>query len=50
MIIMLSVIGRHHPPVFDEEIPLDRARLWLALFALVMFILCFMPVPLDFIR
>ena len=50
MILMLGVIGRHHPPVFDEDTPLDRPRLWLALFALVMFILCFMPVPLDFVR
>lgn len=50
MILMLTVIGRHHPPVFDEDTPLDRTRMWLALFALVMFILCFMPVPLDFVR
>jgi len=50
MILMLAIIGRHHPPVFDEDTPLDRPRMWLALFALVMFILCFMPVPLDSIR
>jgi hypothetical protein len=33
--------------VFDEEVPLDRARLWLALFALVMFVLCFTPSPIQ---
>jgi membrane-associated protease RseP (regulator of RpoE activity) len=35
-----------HPRVFDEHVPLDRTRLWLALFALVMFILCFTPAPI----
>jgi membrane-associated protease RseP (regulator of RpoE activity) len=44
---MLLAFGRHHPPVFDEEVPLDRARLWLALFALVMFVLCFTPSPIQ---
>ena len=32
---------------FDEEIPLDSLRLWLALFAAVMFILCFTPAPIE---
>jgi membrane-associated protease RseP (regulator of RpoE activity) len=50
MLVMLRLFGRHHPPVFDEETPLDRGRLILAVFALVMFILCFIPVPLDLIR
>jgi len=50
MLVMLRLFGRHHPPVFDEEIPLDRGRVMLALFAVVMFVLCFMPVPLGFIR
>jgi len=47
MIVMLFAFGRHHPPTFDADVPLDRARLWLALFALVMFILCFTPAPIE---
>ena len=47
MIVMLFVFGPHHPRVFDEHVPLDRTRLLLALFALVMFILCFTPAPIE---
>ena len=47
MIVMLFVFGRHHPRVFDEDVPLDRARLMLALFAVVMFVLCFTPAPIQ---
>jgi len=47
MAIMLLTLGARHPRVFDEEVPLDRARMWLAGFAVVMFILCFTPAPIQ---
>jgi membrane-associated protease RseP (regulator of RpoE activity) len=47
MVVMLFAFGRHHPATFDEHVPLDRTRLWLALFALVMFIVCFTPAPIE---
>ena len=47
MIAMLVMFGPRHPRVFDEEVPLDRTRLCLALFALVMFVLCFTPAPIE---
>jgi hypothetical protein len=47
MIAMLFLFGRHHPRVFDEEVPLDRNRRWLALGALAMFVLCFTPAPIQ---
>jgi membrane-associated protease RseP (regulator of RpoE activity) len=47
MIVMLLAFGRHHPPVFDEEVPLDRTRVLMAVFAAVMFILCFTPAPIQ---
>jgi membrane-associated protease RseP (regulator of RpoE activity) len=47
MLVMLFTFGRHHPRVFDEEIPLDRTRMWLALFALVMFVVCFTSAPIE---
>jgi membrane-associated protease RseP (regulator of RpoE activity) len=48
MMVMLYMFGPRHPPVFDEDAPLDRARLLLALVALVMFVLCFTPAPITF--
>jgi 1,4-dihydroxy-2-naphthoate octaprenyltransferase len=47
MIVMLFLFGRHHPRTYDEQVPLDRTRTALAVFALVMFALCFTPVPIE---
>ena len=47
MIAMLFVFGRHHPRTFDEHVPLDRTRLILAAFAVLMFVLCFTPAPIE---
>jgi membrane-associated protease RseP (regulator of RpoE activity) len=47
MIVMLFAFGRHHPRTIDEDVPLDRARLILAFIALVMFIVCFTPAPIE---
>ena len=44
---MLFAFGVRHPPVLDEEVPLDRGRQLLAIFALVMFVLCFTPAPIQ---
>ena len=44
---MLLVFGPRHPRVIDEEMPLDSSRLWLAAFALLMFVLCFTPAPIQ---
>lgn len=47
MVVMLFAFGRHHPRTFDEDVPLDTTRKWLALFAVVMFVLCFTPTPIE---
>ena len=44
---LLIAFGPRHPRTIDEDIPLDRARLRLAAVALVMFILCFTPAPIE---
>jgi membrane-associated protease RseP (regulator of RpoE activity) len=44
--VILLVIGLYHPPVYDETVPLDRKRRLLAVLALVMLLLAFMPVPI----
>ena len=47
MIGMLFVFGARHPRTIDEHVPLDRTRMILALFALIMFVLCFTPAPIE---
>jgi len=47
MVAMLVAFGPHHPRTFDEEVPLDRPRLILAIVALLMFVLCFTPAPIE---
>ena len=46
-VVMLLVFGPRHPRTIDEDVPLDRTRLWFAAGALVMFILCFTPTPIE---
>jgi membrane-associated protease RseP (regulator of RpoE activity) len=46
-VVMLLAFGPRHPRTVDEHVPLDRGRLWLAAFALLMFILCFTPAPIE---
>jgi membrane-associated protease RseP (regulator of RpoE activity) len=47
MVVMLFLLGPRHPRVIDEYEPLGTGRVALALFAIVMFIVCFTPVPID---
>lgn len=47
IVAMLFLAGPRHPRVMDEVVPLDRTRRWLAVFALVMFVLCFTPAPIE---
>jgi membrane-associated protease RseP (regulator of RpoE activity) len=46
-VLMLVVFGPHHPRTPDEHIPLDNPRKALALFAVMMFVLCFTPAPIE---
>ena len=47
IIILTIMVRAGHPPVSDEEEPLDLARKIVALIGLVVFLLCFMPVPIS---
>jgi membrane-associated protease RseP (regulator of RpoE activity) len=47
MIGMLVAFGPRHPRTFDEHVPLDRTRMILALVALIIFVLCFTPAPIE---
>ena len=46
-VALLAVFGWRHPPTWDDHVPLDRTRLWLALLALVVFVVCFTPAPIE---
>jgi membrane-associated protease RseP (regulator of RpoE activity) len=46
-VVMLLTFGPRHPRTVDEEVPLDRTRLGLAVFAAIMFVLCFTPTPIQ---
>jgi len=48
MLAMLAFLGPRHPRVIYEYEPLGRGRVALAVFALLMLVLCFTPVPLAF--
>jgi len=47
MVVMLFVLGPRHPRVLDEHEPLGAGRRALAIAALVMFVICFTPTPID---
>lgn len=44
--VLLFLMKVGHPPVIEEE-PLGKARVALAIFALLVFLLCFMPFPIT---
>jgi membrane-associated protease RseP (regulator of RpoE activity) len=47
MVAMLVMFGPRHPRTADEDIPLDRTRVILAIVAIAMFVLCFTPAPIE---
>ncbi len=49
MAVMLIAFGPRHPRTLDHHIPLDRTRIYVAIFALVMFVLCFTPAPIEIV-
>jgi membrane-associated protease RseP (regulator of RpoE activity) len=47
MLVMLFVMGPHHPPTLNDEVRMDRGRLLIAVFGVIMLIVCFTPAPLE---
>ena len=47
MLVMLLLLGPRHPRVIYEHEPLAPGRRFVAFLALVIFIVCFTPVPLE---
>jgi len=46
-VALLSAFGWRHPETWDGDVALDRTRLWLAFAALVVFVVCFTPAPIE---
>jgi membrane-associated protease RseP (regulator of RpoE activity) len=47
MLGMAYFLGFRHPKIVDEHVPLDGRRKLVAVAALIIFILCFTPVPIE---
>jgi membrane-associated protease RseP (regulator of RpoE activity) len=47
MLVMAFFLGVRHPLVVDEHVPLSRGRRLTAVIALVIFVICFTPVPIE---
>jgi len=47
MVAMLVLLGPRHPRVIWEDEPMPTSRYVVAVLALVIFIICFTPVPID---
>ena len=50
LLIMIGVLGPHHPPTLYDDEPIDGKRVVLAVIAAAILVLCFTPVPIgDFL-
>lgn len=47
LFLMAYFMGVRHPPVVDQAEPLGTGRKLIAVFALLIFIGCFIPIPID---
>ena len=48
--VALLMLGERHPPLVDEQEPLSRGRKLLAVAALAIFLLSFMPIPIEMLN
>lgn len=47
LVAMTFTMGPHHPRTADEDAPLDQGRIWLAVAAMIIFVLCFTYNPIE---
>ncbi len=47
LLVMVLVMGPHHPPTLNDSMEMDRSRFILACIALLMLIVCFTPAPIE---
>jgi len=46
--ILVRVLGRRHPSTLDDDAPVGRARVWVGVLSLAVFVVCFVPDPIVF--
>jgi len=46
-VVLTLFIGIRHPPVLNEDLPLDELRRSVAVVVLLIFLVCFAPVPIE---
>ena len=44
--VLVRVLGRGHPPTTYDDEPVGRARVWVGLLSLAVFVVCFVPNPI----
>ena len=44
---LTALMGIRHPPIIDSDQPLDPQSRWVGMITLIIFILCFIPVPFQ---
>ncbi len=47
--LLIVILGRRHAPPLDDITPLNPARVWLAVFAFLILVSCFIPVPIRMV-
>ena len=47
LILLVFVMGIRHRPTANDTLPLPRSRFWVALLLVVLFAVCFTPVPVS---
>ena len=45
--VLAVVLGPQHPRIWDEDVPLDRKRRIIGWITVAIFVLCFMPAPIQ---
>ena len=50
MLAMVYFVGLRHPPVLSEHEPIGTGRRLVAVAVVVIFILCFMPIPIEQVK
>jgi hypothetical protein len=46
--VLILIIGVDHPPIMDDDVPLDIKRKVVGVIAFAVFILTFIPIPVKF--
>lgn len=48
-VVIAMIMGPRHPPIWDEDVPLDRRRQIVAVVCILIFVLCFMLSPIELV-